>query len=200
MKHKITKRSVLFSGKHLKMELLDVERETGETFEWTVCNRVSNRMAAVVIAHDVTESKLLLISQYRPAADCYVLEFPAGLIDDGETPIEAAIREMREETGFVGKPANIPLGKAPFSPPVYSSVGLTGERVVYVKLDFDSLASCVTPNFQGSEQIVSHVVPEVQDNSIRQFIKRKVRDDGFALSARVYAYLIGEGCLIDYFI
>jgi ADP-ribose pyrophosphatase len=31
-----------------------------------------------------------------------VIEVPAGLIDEGETPEECAVRELKEETGFVG--------------------------------------------------------------------------------------------------
>lgn len=31
-----------------------------------------------------------------------VIEVPAGLIDEGETPAECAVRELKEETGFVG--------------------------------------------------------------------------------------------------
>lgn len=44
--------------------------------------------------------KIIMIRQYRYPLDDYLYELPAGLIDEGETPSQAAIREMKEETGM----------------------------------------------------------------------------------------------------
>ena len=44
--------------------------------------------------------KIVMIRQYRYPLDDYLYELPAGLIDAGETPAEAAVREMKEETGM----------------------------------------------------------------------------------------------------
>lgn len=46
--------------------------------------------------------ELLLQKQYRPPIDMVVVEVPAGLIDAGETPEVCAVRELKEETGYVG--------------------------------------------------------------------------------------------------
>ena len=46
---------------------------------------------------------VLFVAQYRHAANKYTLEIPAGKIEKGETPKQAAIREMHEEIGYVGK-------------------------------------------------------------------------------------------------
>ena len=43
-----------------------------------------------------------LVRQYRHAVGEYLLEAPAGLMEEGETPEEAALRELREETGACG--------------------------------------------------------------------------------------------------
>jgi len=46
------------------------------------------------------EPRVLLERQYRHAAQSMMLELPAGRIDDGETPLTAAKRELLEETGY----------------------------------------------------------------------------------------------------
>jgi len=49
----------------------------------------------------VTEDhRVLIVRQYRPAVEHDTLEFPSGLMDPGETPVETARRELLEETGY----------------------------------------------------------------------------------------------------
>ena len=45
------------------------------------------------------DPQMLLIKQYRYAADGYLYEVPAGRLEPGELPMECAKRELREETG-----------------------------------------------------------------------------------------------------
>jgi 8-oxo-dGTP pyrophosphatase MutT (NUDIX family) len=54
--------------------------------------------AAVVAV--TADAQLVLVEQYRHGLGSTSLELPSGVIDDGELPIEAAKRELREETGF----------------------------------------------------------------------------------------------------
>jgi ADP-ribose pyrophosphatase len=46
------------------------------------------------------KGRILLVRQYRYAADEFMWELPAGRIDDGEKPLQAARRELAEETGY----------------------------------------------------------------------------------------------------
>jgi 8-oxo-dGTP pyrophosphatase MutT (NUDIX family) len=45
---------------------------------------------------------VILQKQYRPPVEKVTIEVPAGLIDAGETAEQAAVRELKEETGYVG--------------------------------------------------------------------------------------------------
>ena len=57
--------------------------------------------AGYVAALAVTADGLIpLIRQYRPAVEAYTWEFPAGTVDEGETPAQAMTREILEETGL----------------------------------------------------------------------------------------------------
>ena len=49
---------------------------------------------------DDSDPELVLIRQYRYAAERYLYEIPAGRLDPGETPLECAGRELLEETGY----------------------------------------------------------------------------------------------------
>lgn len=49
---------------------------------------------------DADDPTVLLIRQYRYAADGYLYEIPAGRLDPGESPMECAHRELAEETGY----------------------------------------------------------------------------------------------------
>jgi ADP-ribose pyrophosphatase len=49
---------------------------------------------------DEADPELVLIRQYRYAAEGYLYEIPAGRLDEGETPAECAARELMEETGY----------------------------------------------------------------------------------------------------
>ncbi|MGI8972873.1 MAG: TIGR04282 family arsenosugar biosynthesis glycosyltransferase [Gaiella sp.] len=57
---------------------------------------------AVFVAAVTGDGELLLVRQYRHPVRDWTLEVPAGSVVDGETPLEAARRELREEAGATG--------------------------------------------------------------------------------------------------
>ena len=59
--------------------------------------RLPDYAAVVAIT---AEERIVIVRQFRPAVERYTLELPSGLIDPGETPAEAARRELLEETGY----------------------------------------------------------------------------------------------------
>jgi ADP-ribose pyrophosphatase len=58
--------------------------------------------SAVMLAMD-EKKRILLVRQYRLPAAKYLWELPAGKVDAGEKPLQAAKRELAEETGYKAK-------------------------------------------------------------------------------------------------
>lgn len=67
-------------------------------------------------------NEILFIKQYRSGCDRILLELPAGLVDENEKSIDAAIRELAEETGYSS-------AKITYLGEYYSSPGFTNEAV-----------------------------------------------------------------------
>ena len=56
-----------------------------------------------VILPLTADNQVVCVSQYRPGPDMVLTELPAGFVDIGETPLQAAKRELLEETGYTGE-------------------------------------------------------------------------------------------------
>jgi ADP-ribose pyrophosphatase len=81
--------------------------------------RLPDYAAVVAITED---QRVLLVRQYRPAVERYTLELPSGMVDAGETPAEAAARELLEETGHAAGEIQV-LG------PLFSDTGRLANRM-----------------------------------------------------------------------
>lgn len=73
-----------------------------------------------VVIYGLYEDKVVLIRQYRYPVGDYVYEFPAGLVEPGEDMVDAAVREMYEETGLTFRPVSS-------ARPFFTTVGMTDE-------------------------------------------------------------------------
>jgi len=119
--------TVLAKGDWLSLHRITYRNAKGELRNWECVRRRQASGAASIIAtvERAGEPCLVVVKQYRPPVDAWVLELPAGLIDPGETAAAAAVRELGEETGFHG--AVVDAG--PF---VHNSPGLTDEKTALV--------------------------------------------------------------------
>ncbi len=68
------------------------------------------------------DPQVLMIRQYRYAADGYLYEIPAGRLDPGEDPRDCAIRELKEETGCTAEQVD-------YLVTMYTTPGFTDERI-----------------------------------------------------------------------
>ena len=114
----------------LEFTEIDYQDEFGQRRSWEAVHRRSRNEAAIIVAQLRPSGKYILVRQFRPPTGGYVLEFPAGLVDSGETPAEAALRELSEETGYQGVVRRV-------TEPMYSSPGMLGEvcRLAFIDVD-----------------------------------------------------------------
>lgn len=92
------KKSVIAKSRLFTIEQLELKFSNGAE---RVYERVVNQGngAVLIIALTANES-LLLVREYAAGIDSYELAFPKGVIDNNESALEAANRELREETGY----------------------------------------------------------------------------------------------------
>ncbi|MEJ7809276.1 MAG: NUDIX hydrolase [Gemmatimonadaceae bacterium] len=90
----------VYTGKVVHLDLDQVRFPNGELGELEMF-RHPGASAVVPFLSDPegADPEILLIRQYRYAADGYLYEIPAGRLDPGEPPLDCARRELQEETG-----------------------------------------------------------------------------------------------------
>ena len=114
--------------------VLSVEKTTENKFLNMYDLQYENKVGGHGVYHIYSlygekKDHVVLVRQYRFSIDDFVYEFPAGLVDKGEDPAQAGIREMKEETGLDFVPLK---ADEMFCKPLFSSIGMTDESVATV--------------------------------------------------------------------
>ncbi len=108
----------IYTGKFLTYNIDTVKLPNGATAELEMI-RHPGASAVVPIKDDGT---VVLIRQFRHAADGFIYEIPAGKLNPGEDPLECARRELEEEIGY--RPGNLELLTS-----IYTAPGFTDEVI-----------------------------------------------------------------------
>jgi len=99
---RILEKKTVWEGMFLRSVITTYIDSSGSVRKWESFERV-NCKGVVAIVPVTDDKEVLLIRQFRPPVNGYVIEFPAGLNDKGDTLEEAARRELLEETGYSAK-------------------------------------------------------------------------------------------------
>lgn len=102
-----------------------------------------------VVAHTV-DDRLVMVRQFRYGINDFSLEIPGGIIEAGEDPVAAGLRELSEETGYVGRSARL-IGSVHPNPAIQSN------RSHFVLVEE---AACVDPQaWDEDEEIAVSALP-----------------------------------------
>ena len=116
-------------------EIEEVDRSSGPLFDMVTVKSISHDGAEgrfiklippdwVTVIPVLPDGRFLMVRQYRHGSATLSDEFPAGVIDRGEEPAEAARRELEEETGYVAEKIT-PIGDINPNPAFMSNTSYT---------------------------------------------------------------------------
>ena len=119
----------------------------GTDKSWLYASRQNSARpdAVVIVPFHQQENKLVIIKEFRVPLGGFQYGFPAGLVDPGESIVQAGRRELYEETGL----SVVSVIKQ--SPAIFSSSGLTDESISLLYVVCDGSAN--TEQNEASEQI-----------------------------------------------
>ncbi len=159
----------IYEGKIINLKKQKVTVKSGTSYR----EIIEHSGGAVIIA--VTgERRMAMIRQFRKPAGKVMFEVPAGKIDPGEDPMDAAVRELKEETGYTASSVR-------YLTRFYPTVGYS-EEVLYLYL-MEGLTPGET-DFDENEAI------DMEDWSIddlHQMVMRGEIDDAKTIIAIEYA-------------
>ena len=128
--------------------------------------------SVILILTDESGERILVSREYRMAMAQWIYNFPAGLIDPGETPVESARRELWEETGLELTRVDDVLDGS------YSAIGFSNERNICV-------FGVASGEFRDSSSDVEEIVPGWYT---KEEMRKLLRTEAFAARTQAYCY------------
>lgn len=160
----------------LKKYILDYQLPSGKSHEYEVVSRkgfdeycsqvetvgpVAPKTDAVCVVGHTAADEFLLIREFRYPMNRMCVAFPAGLRDGDEDIVEAAARELREETGFdfVRDAQGVPVEARACVQPGFSSLGMGDECIAMVFAEIERVGE---PRMESSEYIETFLLPRAE--------------------------------------
>ncbi len=163
--------------------IINLRRDKVTVENGTSYREIIEHNGGAVLAAVTDEGKMVMVRQYRKPAERVMLEVPAGKIDAGETPLETARRELKEETGYTPS-------KVEYLTEFYPSVGYS-EEVLYLYLCTGLEAGETCPDENEALDILEMDIEELH----QMVMRAEIRDAKTIVAIMMVRSLAAEGKL-----
>ncbi|XP_023278702.1 ADP-sugar pyrophosphatase [Seriola lalandi dorsalis] len=188
----IVKEELMAAGKWVKLEKTTYVDPAGNTRTWETVKRTTRQTNTeadgvgiiALLKRTLHKDCVVMVKQFRPPLGCCTLEFPAGLIDDGETAEVAALRELKEETGYKGEVVGV-------TPVTCLDPGLSNctTQIVLVNINGDE-AGNINPTQQlGDGEFVEVILLPLDEFQTK--IDDLLKKEKIVVDSKVYIFAMG---------
>jgi ADP-ribose pyrophosphatase len=170
---KIISSNIHFNGKLIKVrtDLVQLDSDKISTYEI-----VEHRPAVAIVPID-NQNNIHLVNQRRHAVNASILEIPAGLIEQNESPHVAALRELQEEIGYTSNDIRA-MGS------FWSSPGFTNEYL------YTFVARDLVPSKLPQDEDENIMVEKIPFTNINDLIAKGTIKDAKSIAALLMAKYI----------
>ncbi|XP_044042361.1 ADP-sugar pyrophosphatase [Siniperca chuatsi] len=188
----IVKEELITAGKWAKLEKTTYVDPAGNTRTWETVKRTTRRTNTeadgvgiiALLKRTLHKDCVVMVKQFRPPMGCCTLEFPAGLIDEGESAEAAALRELKEETGYKGEVVGI-------TPVTCLDPGLSNctTQMVMVNINGDEMENINPTQQLGDGEFVEVVLLPLDEFQTK--IDDLLKKEKIVVDAKVYIFAMG---------
>ncbi|XP_028254491.1 ADP-sugar pyrophosphatase [Parambassis ranga] len=188
----IVEEEVIAAGKWVKLEKTTYVDPAGNTRTWETVKRTTRQTATeadgvgiiALLKRTLHKDCVVMVKQFRPPMGCCTLEFPAGLIDEGETAEAAALRELKEETGYKGEVVGV-------TPVTCLDPGLSNctTQIVMVNINGDEVDNINPTQQLGDGEFVEVILLPLDEFQMK--IDELLKKEKIVVDAKVYIFGMG---------
>uniref|UniRef100_A0A8C6PIU0 ADP-sugar pyrophosphatase n=1 Tax=Nothobranchius furzeri TaxID=105023 RepID=A0A8C6PIU0_NOTFU len=180
---------LLAAGQWVKLEKTTYVDSAGNTRTWETVKRTTRQTNTeadgvgiiALLKRTLHKDCVVMVKQFRPPLGSCTLEFPAGLIDEGETAEVAALRELKEETGYKGEVVGV-------TPVTCLDPGLSNctTQIVLVNINGDDVE-----NIHPTQQLEFVEVILLPLDEFQMKIDDLLQKEKIVVDAKVYIFAMG---------
>lgn len=188
----VVKEEVVAEGKWVKLEKTTYVDPAGNTRTWETVKRTTRQLNTeadgvgiiAILKRTLHKDRIVMVKQFRPPLGRCSLEFPAGLIDEGESAEAAALRELKEETGYKGEVVGV-------TPVTCLDPGLSNctTNIVTVNINGDDMENIHPTQQLGDGEFVEVILVPLAEFQTK--IDELLKKEKIVVDAKVYLFAMG---------